>query len=489
MRNNKSIKVNMVMNVILTTSNFFFPLITYSYVARKLLPAGTGKVAFVQSVLAYFTYISALGISTYGIRECAKVRNDKEKLSKLVQELFFINLLSTIVAYVLLICTINFVPKFHGYSKLFLIMSISIGLQTLGVEWLYTALEKYTYITIRSLIFKLISVILTFLLIKGPEDYVMYGGLTVFTTSASYILNFFNAKKYVLLKKFDNYNLKRHLKPIMVFFFTIIITTVYGHFDSLMLGFMQGDNAVGVYNAALKMKTIVLSFSTSVTSVLIPRMSVYVAQKDTKRFNELLVKSLRVTYILLIPLVIFVFINSSDILLFICGPEYLNANDTLRVLMICVIALSFTNIFGNQILIPKGDEKRYSMSVFWGMFINLGLNYMLIPCFSSAGAAIATLATESFNMMWMGHGAREEIKYMFKNVNSVKYLLALGVSILIELIVNKTFAGLHVFFRLSIGTLAMFCVYYFILYLLKEPILCGVLNNLKYRIYNKGRSK
>lgn len=102
MNNNQSIKKNMFMNILLTSSNFIFPLITYSYVARILLPEGTGKVAFVQSVLAYFSYIATLGISGYGVRECARIRNDKQELSKLVHELLIINLLSTIVAYIAL---------------------------------------------------------------------------------------------------------------------------------------------------------------------------------------------------------------------------------------------------------------------------------------------------------------------------------------------------------------------------------------------------
>lgn len=119
--------------------------------------SGTGKVAFVQSVITYFSYIAALGISGYGMRECAKVRKDKDKLSKLTQELISINLVSTLISYLLLLLVVVFVPRFSSYKTLFLVMSSSIFLQTLGMEWLYNALEQYTYITVRSLIFKTIS--------------------------------------------------------------------------------------------------------------------------------------------------------------------------------------------------------------------------------------------------------------------------------------------------------------------------------------------
>ena len=466
----KSIKTNMIMSVINTSANFIFPLITYSYVARILHTSGTGKVAFVQSILTYFSYLAALGISGYGIRECAKVRNDKNKLSKLTQELLAINIISTIVSYFFLIIVIITIPKMQAYKALFEVMSWSIILQTLGMEWLYTALEEYTYITIRSLIFKTISVILTFGLVKDVNDYVIYGGITIFTTSASNILNFINIRKYIDLKKYENYNLKKHIRPIMTFFMSAIIITVYSQFDTVMIGFMCGDSDVGIYNAALKIKTIIISVSSGLTAVLIPRMSVYY-QENYMKFTKLLEKSFKVSLVVLLPLVSFVFINAKDVLEFLCGLEYLSATSTLRILLICVLALMLTNLFGNQILIPKGDEKRYTKSVFIGLWINLILNSILIPKYSSLGAAIATMVTESFNMFWMSRGCKKEIKSIKQDVNIGFYMYPLIIAILIEIIGIYYVKTYSVFFRLVFKTLILFGSYYFILITRKEEIL------------------
>ena len=91
MNKQKSLKSNFVMNSILTMSQFIFPLITFPYVSRILLPVGTGKVSFATSIVSYFTLFAQLGIPMYGIRACAKVRDNREKLTKTVQELFIIN--------------------------------------------------------------------------------------------------------------------------------------------------------------------------------------------------------------------------------------------------------------------------------------------------------------------------------------------------------------------------------------------------------------
>ena len=89
----KSLKLNFVMNAILTMSQFIFPLITFPYVSRILLPEGTGKVSFATSVISYFAMFAQLGIPTYGIRACAQVRDNKEELTRTAQEIFFINLI------------------------------------------------------------------------------------------------------------------------------------------------------------------------------------------------------------------------------------------------------------------------------------------------------------------------------------------------------------------------------------------------------------
>ena len=67
-----SIKFNFIMNLILTVSNFLFPLITFPYVSRVLLPEGTGKVAFAVSVITYFSMLATFGVNSYGVRATKK---------------------------------------------------------------------------------------------------------------------------------------------------------------------------------------------------------------------------------------------------------------------------------------------------------------------------------------------------------------------------------------------------------------------------------
>lgn len=477
MTGQKSVKNNMMMSIILTVSNFVFPVIIYSYVARLLGTSGTGKVAFANSILQYFTYIATLGIPTYGLRECAKVRDDRRKLSRIVKELLIINAISSCVAYAALTVTVAITPRLYVYKELFLVMSISIPLNTLGMEWVYGALEEYSYITIRSLLFKALSVILAVFLIRASDDYLWYGFISIFTVSASNVCNLFNIRKYIDFTETEISGLKKHLRPIFTLFAASIVITIYANFDISMIGFIRSEDEVGIYSAAVKIKGILLSLSTAITNVIIPRISYYIQQGQLENIKKLARYSFRVSMVLALPTAIYVFIFAENVLYFVCGPGYAAASSTLRILMLCIIPLILTNLFGNQLLVPLGKEKRYTESVFVGGLIDIALNLLLIPSLGSFGAAVGTLVAESWNVFWMSRGVREYRRMLQREISWRQYLLPMIASGTFSLFVSARLGGLHVFLQLVITSLVFFGTYYGLLILCKEPLINQQISN------------
>lgn len=478
----KSLKTNVLMSFILTVANFLFPLITFSYVSRVLTPNGTGKVAFATSTLSYFAYIACLGIPAYGRRECSKKRDDKEELSKLVSEIFTIGLISTTISYVLLFTIVLIVPKFNSYLALFLIMGTSIILETIGIEWLYQGLEEYTYITIRSLIFKTISVLLTFLLIKDTGDYLWYGAITVFTTYGSYILNFINSREIVKIKIAPLHDLKKHWKPILVLFSSYISLTIYANFDTLMIGFISGDTEVGLYNAAVKIKGIILSFSSAVTTAIVPRMAYYIDRKQKADAVQLCEKSFRTSMLLALPVSVYVFAFTKEAVLFVCGSEFLDSVAALRVLIVCILPLMLTNLFGNQILIPDGKEKVYSQSVFIGMWINLILNVIMIPSMGAYGAAIGTLITECWNVFWMSKSELDYVKHLCRNINIFVYMIPITIGLTASISVSYLVSNYRVFYRLLFTAGVFFSIFYVSMIAVKEPMMRTIFETIRRKV-------
>lgn len=394
MRQVKSVKYNFIMNLILTSSNFIFPLITFPYVSRVLLASGNGKVNFITSVVNYFMMMAALGIPTYGIRACAKVREDKDKLSKTVQELMIIHTIMTLITLIFYILSIFLVNEFYQEKELMLINSVGLVFNVFGVNWLYQALEEYDYITIRSIIFKIISIILMFLFVHQTGDYVIYGAITVFSTCGSYILNFIRLRKLISFQRYPSYNLRQHIKPILVFFAQSMATTVYCNLDTVMLGFMKGDVEVGYYTVAIKIKTLLTSVVTALGAVLLPRLSYYVGSGQKDKFYQLIKKTINFVVAMSLPLTIYFILMANESILFLSGSGYEPAVAAMQIILPTILLIGLSNVTGIQVLTPLGMERYVLISVIVGAMVDLILNTLFIPGYGSAGAAFGTLMAE-----------------------------------------------------------------------------------------------
>ncbi len=352
----RSLRINAVLNLIKTLMGVLFPLITFPYASRVLLPEGIGRVNFAVSVISYFGLFASLGINSYGVREAAKIRDSRENLSKFAKEIFTINMVSTAAAYSMLAVSILFVPKLQEYRTLLIVCSATILFTTLGMEWLYTAVEDFSYITIRSIIFQVVSLALLFLFVRTSEDIVRYAAISVVSSAGSNIFNFIHAKKYISLGKtrIKPGSLKKHIRPVMILFAMVVTSSIYTILDTGMLGFMTSDYQVGIYTAATKINRIVLNLVVSIGAVLLPRLSYYCGMNDRKKFLELAYKSLDLLMLLAVPAAIGLSVLAEPVILTLSGRQYLDAVPVMRIINPIIVVVGMSNFIGVQIFMPLG---------------------------------------------------------------------------------------------------------------------------------------
>ena len=469
-----SIKKNFVMNALLAMSNFAFPLISFPYISRVLLPVGTGKVQFATSVIAYFSMFAQLGIPAYGIRACAKVRDNRKLLTKTAHELIIINLVMNIFAYLILLIAMIYVPRLNEEKILISIVSLTIFLTSIGMEWLYKALEQYSYITYRSIIFKFIALMAMFLLVHSEQDYVIYGGISIFAASASNILNFLNAHKYIGFKPVGNYNIKKHLKPVAVFFAMACPTTGYTNLDNVMLGFMATNTDVGYYGAAIKIKIILVSIVTSLGTVLLPRASYYVEQGNLDEFRRITRKAFSFVFTLAVPLTVYFVLFAHEGIMLLSGPAYAGAVVPMQVIMPTLILIGMTNILGIQILVPTGREKIVLYSEIAGAVVDVIINALLIPSMRSTGAAIGTLVAEFVVLLVQYHALRSEVRETVLGIHYMNVLSGVLLAACVSLIVKALKMG--EFATLLISAVVFFGIYGGVLISRKEELVVDIYN-------------
>lgn len=468
-----SIKVNMIMNIILTVSSLLFPIITFPYVSRVIGADGIGKVQFATSTIAYFSMFAQLGIPTYGIRACAKVRDDKKKLSKVVQEIMILNGITCLISYVALAIALCLVPRFAQEKELFIVISSTILLNALGVEWLYKGLEQYSYITIRSLVFKLIAVAALFLLIHSEQDYIIYGGISIFAIAASNVLNFLNLRKVIDLRPVGNYNIRQHLKLVVVFFAMSVATTIYTNLDNVMLGFMKTDADVGYYTAAVKIKSVLVSVVTSVSTVLLPRASYYVNKGLLEEFYSITKRAMNFVILIAVPCVIYFIIYAEEGILILSGDKFANAVLPMQIIMPTLLFIGITNILGIQMMIPLGKEKIVLSSTICGAVVDLILNAITIPKFGAAGAAFGTMVAELVVLIYQVAATKEMSKKVLNGIRWHIIIIATVIAALASVWVKTLSLG--VFVSLLISAICFFGSYFIVLIIGKEKMVFEII--------------
>ena len=207
-----SIKKNFLYSGILTTANIVFPLIVYPYVSRVLGVANIGLCNFIDSLINYFVLFSTLGISVLGIREIAAALKDRDKLNSAFSTLFILNVITTAIMMVVLVLVTIFVTRLRDNWPLMIVGAFKLLFNVLLVEWLYKGLEEFRYITIRTLIVRVLYVVLVFLFVRNQSDYLIYYVLTTFMVVVNAIINMGHSRTFVTCS-LKYLHLKEVVKP------------------------------------------------------------------------------------------------------------------------------------------------------------------------------------------------------------------------------------------------------------------------------------
>lgn len=483
----KSIGVNAILNGLRSVLNILFPIITFPYVSRVLLVKGIGIYNFSSSIVSYFSLIAGLGIGTYAIREGAKLRDNQGKISQFASQVFTINMCSTVLAYLFLFICLIFFSKLHSYLSCILIFSLQIFFTTIGTEWIYQIYEDYSYITIRSIIFQIISLILLFIFVRGPQDYLKYAAITVFSMVGSNILNFIHARKYCHIHLVWHFNWKVHLGPIIILFFASIANMIYVNSDITLLGLMRNNYVVGIYSVSSKVYQIVKTLISAVLIVTVPRLAMLFGKQELNEYKNILSKLSNILVLLALPSSVGIFMLAREVVLIISGPKYLRSVNSLQILCFAYIFSILAWIMSDCVLIPAKREKYVLRSMSASAVLNIVINLLLIPSWSENAAAFSTVLAEMCMFAVNYYYAKDLVKDVFVSRTLLHTFISsiigcVGI-IVVCILCNYSFQSLIIKTIFSVGLSII--MYGAILVLLKNKFAISMLSRAKVILKDK----
>lgn len=429
----KSFACNTLIYALKSVMGIIFPLITFPYVSRVLGPENLGRVEYANSICNYFIFFAALGIATYAVRSGAAIRNDRRLLSKLATEMFVINCVSTVVAYIglFILCGINVLS---GYGILIFINSLTIVCNTIGMEWVYNVVENFTYITIRYIVIHILGIVFLFSFVKEPNDYIWYSVYILLANGGSGIINAISVRKYVDLfsVKIRDLELQKHIKPVLLLFSISIASTIFANLDTTMLGAMCGDKEVGLYQAGLKIDRVVIGVIAAVSAVMFARVTSLNGQEHSVTFARMLNDFNGIMVLIAAPFSFGLSCIAWNISDFLFAEGYEKSRVVLMIISFNILSSAIGRIYGHQILLSKGKDALYFWITTGALLVNTLINFALIPTLGCIAAAISTVISNLLSVCACIWGGAKYIRVGPMLRDAAKYIIFSSVFFVIE---------------------------------------------------------
>ena len=437
-RTRTNVLINIARTVVLTILSFM----TFPWVCRYLGSAQVGIYTWCNTFVMYFLVLAKIGIPNLAIRECVKVKDDKEKLSNKVQAFFLIQLVTTVLSFGLMCALVFSVKEFRNNNEIIFLLSINFLSGAFSFEWLFIALEKQFYMSVRSIIVLALSTLLIIIFVTNPSDIYIYAFITAGVTLVTSIVNIIYARKFISLKKTMPYNLKQYFKLLLVLCSISLIISFYNQTDTFILGFIdEGKKEVASYSVGIKGIDVIIGVITALSTVFIPRAAICYAQEDKKYFNRLNEYSVNICLFIVLPAIATMTTLSRPITGLISGNYefnaelgYTNAPVVLIILSSMMITYSISDIIYGQILLPMKKERFYLYALLGGTLLNIALSIVfgkyVFKNNPAVGVAIGTSVTDLLILVFLVIVSWKWIKKAIFNLNSLKiFLVAAAIAV------------------------------------------------------------
>lgn len=397
------------------------PFITVPYIARVLGPVGVGTNSYTNSIITYFLLIGTLGTTIYGNREIAYHRENIEERSKIFWEIEVLQVVTILVAYILFLIFLSFQKEYKMYL---LLQSISIFAGVFDISWLFMGLEDFKKTVTRNTLVKIVSLISIFLFVKTASDTGIYIVILGLTNLLGNMTLWPYLKRVVVPIKLSQLHFFRHLIPSLSLFIPQVAIQVYLQLNKTMLGQLDSVVAAGYYDYADKLIKMLLAFVTATGTVMLPRISNLYAKGRIEKVKVYLYKSFDFVSFLAIPLSFGVAGIALALAPWYYGEKFSIVGILLIIEAPVIIAIGWSNVIGQQYLMPTRDTHHYTISVTFGAIINIIINIPMIIAWGVKGATISTLISEIAVTLYQLFIVRKQFNFKIMFENCGKYLLA-----------------------------------------------------------------
>ena len=445
------------------------PFITAPHIARTLGPNGIGVNAYISSVVNLFALFSVLSIPVYGIRQIAQCENKKDR-SKVFFSIYFIQLIMSIS---ILIFFVVYMMFQNEHQQLFLIYILHLLAMVFDVTWFFNGREQVKKVAVRNMWIKVIGAALIFLFVRNNNDLDIFIWISVSVILLGQLVLWIPLRKEIKFEKIRISDVTIHIVPISILFLPQLLTKVYMLVNGVILGNISGTTELGFYNHANMIIQMALGIVSSISIVMLPRMSMEFAKGNIDNFKKFAQDALQFVFFLSIPMMLGLIAITSNFVAWFFGPEFAPVSSLSMIIAPKIIFVGMANVLGIQILVATNQQNKYLVSIGVASLLSLAINLSLVYSFGAMATALALVAAEGIGVVIQFFYTKKFLNLKFILRELMKYstggiLMYLSINLISETI--NTTALLLTIIQVIVGII----VYLSFLLIMKDSFLLKI---------------
>lgn len=452
--NSSNVKANFIYNSLYQILALLLPLVTTPYISRVLGADGIGEYAFHFSISKYFVIFAMLGLNNYGNRTVAAVRDDSDKLARTFSSIYVMQLLTSLIVIVFYFGYIII----SGQGTMAYVLAFYVVSAGFDINWFFFGIEQFKLTVLRNTAVKLLSVACIFIFVRKASDVYIYGLILALSFILSQLAIWPFVRTYTHFVKPTKKEVTAHIKPNLTLFMPVIAVSLYKYMDKIMLGKMSNLTEVGYYENAEKIIDIPVALVTSLGTVMLPKMSNLVANKQRQEGERYTYYSILFAVFLSSSLGFGIMSVSKEFVPWFFGSGFEACITLFSILAPSTIFMAVANVMRTQYLIPMHEDKIYIISVFLGTITNIILNSLLIPGMQSTGAAVGTLVAEAVVCVYQFIKIRKEVNFTTPILRSIPFVVSGAVMWFVIKLLPLLFSEMvfNIIFEVIIGAIIYF---------------------------------
>lgn len=331
----QGVAFNVSMLYIMNIAKLVFPLITLPYLTRVLSVDCYGVVSYVKATMVYAQLVVDFGFMLSGVKAITEIRENSERVGIVAGNIVAAKGMLCVASFIVIFTAAMFIDILKENLLYTILAFIPIALSTFLLEFLFRGLELMHIIAIRYVTMKTISVGLTLVMVKGNDDIIWIPVLDILSSLVAIALTLFEVRRLGIKLSFVEKwkGAFKSLKTSGIYFASEAATTVFGAFNTVLVGIFMDRADVAYWAVCLQLVSAVKAMYTPINNGIYPQM---IKKKDLGLIKKV-VK-------LFLPIVIvgcaIVFFGAEYILVIAGSAKYAAAAPVMRCL-VPVLLFSF----------------------------------------------------------------------------------------------------------------------------------------------------